>query len=412
MDQIRRQKYALMLIRVGVNLQPGQYLIIQTIPEALELAQEVTKEAFKAKAKDVIVFIEDPQINHIRGLNADVDTLRAVPDWKKQQLEYYLSQGACQIGLMGSYPTLNQDVDTAKLLAINAASNDVRNVIRKYIHQGTLQWTGTAVATKDWAKAVYPELAEEKAYEALEDALCQMVRVDDQTDVINNWKKHSEALKRRADILNQYNFKSLHLTSELGTDITMDLVKDHIWNSAGELNQGKHQVSYVANMPTEEVFTDPDCFSANGIAYASRPLMMSGKLVTDFSITFKDGYAIDCKASQNEEFLKDALFKDDGTRRLGEVALVSKQSPINQMNKIFFNGLIDENAASHLAFGSSFPSCIKDGTTLTKEELLQKGVNSAISHNDFMIGTDDFKVVGITYDNQSVVIMEHGDFII
>lgn len=412
MDHIRRQKYALMLIKVGVNLQPGQYLIIQTIPEALELAQEVTKEAFKAKAKDVIVFIEDPQINHIRGLNADEDTLRAVPEWKMQQLEYYLNQGACQIGLMGSYPTLNQDVETAKLLAINAASNDVRNVIRKYIHQGTLQWTGTAVATKDWAKAVYPELVEEEAYEALEDALCQMVRVDDKTDVIENWKKHVDALSKRSDILNKYNFRSLHLTSELGTDITMDLVKDHIWNSAGELNQGKHQVSYVANMPTEEVFTDPDCFSANGVAYASRPLMMSGKLVTDFSITFKDGYAIDCKASQNEEFLKDALFKDDGTRRLGEVALVSKQSPINKMNKIFFNGLIDENAASHLAFGSSFPSCIKDGTTLTKEELLLKGVNSAISHNDFMIGTDDFKVVGITYDGQSVVIMEHGDFII
>jgi len=412
MDHIRRQKYALMLIKVGVNLQPGQYLIIQTIPEALELAQEVTKEAFKAKAKDVIVFIEDPKINHIRGLNADEDTLRSVPEWKKQQLEYYLSQGACQIGLMGSYPTLNQDVETAKLLAINAASNDVRNVIRKYIHQGTLQWTGTAVATKDWAKAVYPELHEEKAYEALEDALCQMVRVDDRTDVIENWKKHCTALSKRSDILNKYNFRSLHLTSELGTDITMNLVKDHIWNSAGELNQGKHQVSYVANMPTEEVFTDPDCFSVNGVAYASRPLMMSGKLVTDFSITFKDGYAIDCKASQNVEFLKDALFKDDSTRRLGEVALVSKQSPINQMNKIFFNGLIDENAASHLAFGSSFPSCIKGGTALTKEELLQKGVNSAISHNDFMIGTDDFKVVGITYDNQSVVIMEHGDFII
>ncbi len=412
MDQFRRQKFALMLVRVGVNLQPNQYLIIQTIPEALELAQEVVKEAFKAKAKDVIVFIEDPMINHSRALSATTEELRLVPNWKKEQLEHYLQQGACQLSLMGSYPTLNHDVASDKLLALSQASNDVRNVIRKHIHQGTLQWSATAVATVDWANKVFPELEPEKAFNALEDALCKMVRVDHTTDVISNWQNHIVALNERADKLNAHNFKSLHITSELGTDIRMDLVKDHIWTGANDLSIGAHKVSYVANMPTEEVFTDPDCFSTNGIVYASYPLLIAGKVVSDFSITFKDGIAIDCSAKSNVDLLKDALFKEEGTSRLGEVALVSKKSPINQMQRIFYNGLIDENAVSHLAFGSSFPGCIKNGLNMTKEELLRKGVNSAVSHNDFMIGTDEFKVVGIKANNEEVVIMQNGDFVI
>lgn len=412
MDQLRTQKYARMLVRVGVNLQPGQYLIIQTIPEALDLAKAVTEEAFEAGAKDVVVFIEDPQINHLRGLYADTAVLREVPDWKKEQLDYYLRQDCCQLGLMGSYPTLNNDVATDKLLALNAASNEVRNVVRKYIHQGTLQWTGTAVATRNWAVAVYPQLEEEAALAALEADLCLMARVDQNTDVITNWEQHCTALAKHSQILNEYNFKSLHITSELGTDITMDLVTDHIWCSAGEMGEGQHKVRYVANMPTEEVFTDPHCFSVNGTAYASRPLMMSGKLVTDFSITFKDGYAVDCTARQNVELLRDALFQEEATRRLGEVALVSKTSPINQLKKVYYNGLIDENAACHLAFGTSFPSCIKHGTTYSQAELLERGVNSAVSHNDFMIGTEETKVVGIRHDGTEVVIMEHGDFVI
>ncbi len=410
MDELRKRKYAQMLVKVGVNLQAGQYLIIQTIPEALELANCVTEEAFKAGAKDVIVFIEDPKINHLRAQYAEQEVLRAVPQWKLDQLDFYLSQDACQLSLMGTYPTLNKDIASDKLLSINAANNDVRNVIRKYIHKGILQWTGTAVATQEWANTVYPELDEIKAFDALEDALCKMTRVEPQSDVVKSWAKHCVALAKRAKSLNEYNFKSLHITTELGTDITMDLVIDHIWSSAGELSSGKHRVPYVANIPTEEIFTDPHCFKVNGIVYASKPLLMSGKLVTDFNISFKDGYAMDCFAQSNEDVLRDALFKDEGTRRLGEVALVSKFSPINQMNRVFFNGLIDENASSHLAFGSSFPSCIKNGLNMNKEELLAQGVNVAVSHNDFMIGTDDMKVVGIKHDGQEIVIMVHGDF--
>ena len=412
MNEVRRQKYARALLEVGVNLQKGQILLLQTCTDALELAREVTKQAFLMGAKDVIVHIDDAEINHLRALYADEETLREVPEWKKESLDYYLRQDSVQMGLMASYPTLNNDVPSEKLLAQNYSSNEVRNVVRKHIHAGTLKWTGTVHPSMNWAKALYPELSDEDAYLKLDDALCKMMRVDDETDPVENWHQHCAQMAKISKKLNDYNFKSLHITSELGTDITFELVKDHIWTSAADMGSSKVSEPYVANMPTEEIFTDPDYRTVNGIAYASFPLMMSGKLVTDFSITFKDGKAVDCYASNNEELLRDALFKNEHSRCLGEVALVSKYSPIKQMDTVFFNGLIDENAACHLAFGTSFPSNIKGGSEMSADELLAHGVNVATNHNDFMIGTLETKIVGTTYEGEEVVIMEHGDFVI
>ncbi len=412
MNEIRKQKYARVLLEIGVNIQPGQILLLQTTTEALDLARELAKQAFAMGAKDVIVHIEDPEIEHLRALNCDVETLRDVPQWRKESLDYYLRQDCVQMSLMASTPTLNSDVPSEKLLAKGYSSNEVRNVVRKYIHAGTQKWTGTVHAGMNWAKALYPQLSDEDAYIKLDDALCAMMRVDDETDPVENWKNHCAEMAKISKKLNDYNFKSLHITSELGTDLTMDLVKDHIWTSAADMGSSKVKEPYVANMPTEEIFTDPDYRTVNGIVYASMPLMMNGKPVTDFSITFKDGYAVDCAASQNVELLKDALFKNEHTRLLGEVALVSKRSPIKQMGQIFLNGLIDENAACHLAFGQSFPANIKGGSEMTTEELLARGVNVATSHNDFMFGTDELKVVGTTYDGTEVVIMEQGDFVI
>ena len=412
MNEVRRQKYARALLEVGVNLQKGQILLLQTCTDALELAREVTKQAFVMGAKDVIVHIEDSEINHLRALYCDEETLREVPEWKKESLDYYLRQDSVQMGIMASNPTLNNDVPSNKLLAQNYSSNEVRNVVRKHIHAGTLKWVGTVHASMNWAKALYPELSDEDAYLKLDDALCKMMRVDDETDPVENWKEHCASMAKISKKLNDYNFKSLHITSELGTDITFELVKDHIWTSAADMGSSKVKEPYVANMPTEEIFTDPDYRTVNGIAYASFPLMMSGKLVTDFSITFKDGKAVDCYASNNEELLRDALFKNEHSRCLGEVALVSKHSPIKQMDTVFFNGLIDENAACHLAFGTSFPSNIKGGSEMSADELLAHGVNVATNHNDFMIGTLETKIVGTTYEGEEVVIMEHGDFVI
>ena len=413
MNKWQLEKLAKVLVRTGVNIQPGETMVLQTDTAAIELAREITREAFAAGAADVEAFIEDAEINHLKALNCSVETLRNLPEWKKEAIDSILRTGkGVQMGVRDTRPSINKDVPDEKLKAQGYSSNELRNVVRNYIHQGCLKWTGTVYPSLEWAKKVWPECDDETAYKNLENAICKMMRVDEDSDPVENWRRHCEELSVRSAKLNAYNFKSLHITSELGTDLTMDLVEDHIWCSAGEMGAQNVNAPYVANMPTEEVFTDPDFRSVNGIAYASFPLFISGKLVTDFSITFKDGKAVDCAASSNVDFLREALFRDETTRQLGEVALVSKQSPIRQMGRIFYNGLIDENAACHLAFGASFPDCVKGGTELTKEQLIEKGVNFSVSHNDFMIGTDDIKVVGITHDGKEVTVMEHGDFVI
>ena len=295
------------------------------------------------------------------------------------------------------------------MMAQSFARNELRNVARKYLHKGTLKWVATVYPNQNWANAVYPDCSEEEAYQKLEDAICAMMYVDEESDAVENWKKHCENLSARSTWLNNHNFKSLHITSELGTDITIGLVKGHIWEGANDMAESDLD-PYCANMPTQEVFTDPDYRTVNGIAYASFPLMISGKLVKDFWIRFENGRAVDCGASENVEFLKNVLYENERTRYLGEVALVSKQSPIRQMNCVFMNGLIDENAACHLAFGQSFSSNIQGGTLMSDEELLENGVNVASSHHDFMIGTEETKIVGIKEDGSEVVIMEHGDF--
>ncbi len=413
MNKWQLEKLARVLIRTGVNLQEGETVVLQTDTAAIDLAREITKEAFAAGAANVEAFIDDAEINHLKALNCTPETLRALPDWKKESLDSILRTGkGVQLGVRASRPSINLDVPDENLKAQAYASNELRNVVRHYIHQGCLKWTGTIYPSMEWAKKVFPEFDDETAYAKLEDAICKMMRVDEDSDPVENWKEHCEELAKRSKKLNDFNFKSLHITSELGTDLKMDLVEDHIWCSAGEMGSQNVNAPYVANMPTEEVFTDPDFRTVNGIAYASFPLFISGKLVKDFSITFENGKAVDCSASENVEFLREALFRDETTRQLGEVALVSKKSPIRQMGRIFYNGLIDENAACHLAFGTSFPDCVKNGTALSREELIAKGVNFSVSHNDFMIGTDDIKVVGTTHDGKQITVMEHGDFVI
>lgn len=405
------EKYADVLVRVGLNIQKGQTLFLQCCPEALELARAVSEKALQIGAKDVRVNISDPYVEQIRGKYLTKEQCAVVPQWMKDEETYYLDEDGVQLALLGTYPDLMNEVSDENAMALAYASNELRNVVRKYIHAGEIQWCGTALPTLEWARKVYPELEDDEALKQLENDIIRMMRLD-HDDPIQAWNEHCQRLKKIGDKLNAYQFQSLHLQSELGTDLTMDLVENHIWCSAADEGDSKVKAKYIANMPTEEIFTDPHCDSVNGIAYASKPLIINGKLVKDFWIRFENGLAVDCGASQNVEFLRNALFKDDRTRRLGEVAFVSKQSVINQTGRLYYNGLIDENAASHLAFGTSFPSNIKGGSNMSTDELIAHGVNVASSHNDFMVGTEEYHVEGITHDGQVVVIMDHGDFVI
>ena len=406
------EKYARLIVEVGCNLQPGQILVIQVKNEEIELARAVTKAAFAAKAKDVVVFIEDNEIQRLRALNADKETLETVAPWKKEALEYFFKDDAVQMVVFGSYPEVMSGIDEEKALAVGQADNDLRNVVRKYIHAGTLQWVGTIWPNLEWAKQVYPQLDEQSALKQLEKDFCLMLRIDDESDPVVNWHKHCEELSKISSALNQANFKTLHIKTGLGTDLTLDLVKNHRWGAASENGESKTRANYLANLPTEEIYCVPDYRQVNGKVVAALPLVVSGKLVTDFGFNFVDGLATEAWAKDNEEVLRKTIFADDSTRRLGEVALVSKHSPISQLKRVYYNGLIDENAASHLAFGASFPSNVAGGLDMSKEELLANGINQSPLHLDFMIGTDDMEVVGYTYDGKAIPIMENGEFVL
>ncbi len=410
MKQEYLEKYAKALVHIGVNLQQDQLLIVQATVDLAPLAAAVCREAFQSGAKDVIVHYKDQNITYLRAEHCDVETLKRVDDWEKESLRLYFEQGAALIALNTVYPKMMDDLPDEKVIAVNYAKNDLRNVVRHYIHKGTTAWVGTMVPNPNWAKTVYPELSEEKALEALEANVLKAMRISDDTDPVEEWHKHCAEMSKVSAWLNRLNLKSLHITSELGTDITVGLVEGHIWTSAGDMGASSSPVPYVANMPTEEIFTDPHKYTANGTAVGSRPLLINGKLVKDFSITFREGKAVDCHAGENETLLRAQLFRDERSCYLGEVALVSKKSPITQMDKVFCCGLLDENSASHMAFGQSFSSNIVNGTSMSDEELEAAGVNMANNHNDFMIGTPEFHVTGVTHDGKTVTIMEHGEF--
>lgn len=413
MEKWKAEKYARALVEVGVNILPGEKLLLQADTNAADLSREIVKAAFAKGARDVEVMWSDPETEHTRVMNASPEVLREAPQWKQDGLDSVFSDGkGVLISVHGTYPTLNLDVPDENRRANALSGNDLRNVIRKYIHKAVLKWTGTVYPTVDWAKKVFPEYDEETAYTMLEDALCMMMRIDRDSDPVENWHRHLAELSERSRKLNEYNFKTLHIASELGTDLTMDLVEGHIWVSAGEMGAGNVSSPYVANMPSEEVFTDPDFHSVNGIVYASFPINMSGKLVKGLWMRFENGKAVDCGADEGADALREALFRDETTRQLGEIALVSKQSPIKKTGRIFYNGLIDENAACHIAFGTSFPDCVRGGTEMTREQLIELGVNHSVSHNDIMIGTDDLMIAGITHHGREIPVMEHGDFVL
>ncbi|MBQ8996192.1 MAG: aminopeptidase, partial [Oscillospiraceae bacterium] len=308
MKEWAAKKYADALVSVGVNLQPGEKLVLQSDIEAKDLAREIVNKAFERGARDVEVMWTDSQTEASRAKNSTAPLLREMPEWKMEGMDSILSDGTgVQIGVSCPFPSLHEGISDENLMAQSLANNDLRNVVRKYIHKGDLKWTGTVYPTADWAKQVFPEYDENTALEMLEDAVCKMMRVDENSDPVENWKEHCRKLAERSKKLNEYNFKTLHITTELGTDLWMDLVEDHIWVSAGEMGSTNVNAPYVANMPTEEVFTDPDFRTVHGVAYASFPLYIDGKLVKDFSITFENGKAVDCSASEGIEFLKAAL---------------------------------------------------------------------------------------------------------
>lgn len=400
-------KYARLAVVKGINLQKEGLLVINSPIECSEFARMIAEEAYKAGASDVVINYSDEKFNRIRFSNASTETLSFTPEFEKDKYDYYVEKGASFLSISASDPDILKGIDPSKISAVQKSR---RSALKNY-HDACMsnknKWCIVSVPTESWAKKIFPELTSSEAVEKLWDAIFTVMRIKED-DPVEAWNNHINLLHKKVKELNEHNFEYLHFTNSLGTDLKVGLVKNHIW--CGGEDVSLDGVKFIANMPTEEVFTTPKLDGVNGTVFSSKPLSYAGNLITNFSITFKNGEAVDCTAETGLDVLKELINTDEGSKRLGEVALVPYNSPISKSNIIFFNTLYDENASCHLALGSSYPSCIKDGDTMSEEESLKAGANSSLTHVDFMIGTNDTNIVGVKADGTKVQIFKDGNW--
>ncbi|MDH6366286.1 MULTISPECIES: aminopeptidase [unclassified Breznakia] len=402
------EKYAKLAVRSGVNVQPGQTMVINAPVNTRDMIEACVKEGYEAGAKEVIVNFYDEKINRMHYEYQSVETLTDIPDYLVEQKVAPLRNGGCVLHIISEIPEVMAGLDATKLQEVGIARQKAFRESSEITMASKVQWSIVGYPNVDWAKKVFPNEPEEVAMMKLGDAICNSVQVLEDNDPIEFWKEHDENLRKYVNIMNDYNFKSLHFKNELGTDLTVELVKNHIWAGGDEATPGG--VMFNANMPTEEVFTMPYKYGMNGKVVSTKPLSYNGSLINQFELTFKDGKVVEYKAENNEDVLQSLIEFDEGSSYTGEIALVPYHSPISMSNILFYNTLYDENASCHIALGRAYPMNVKDGTIMTQEQLDAVGSNNSMTHVDFMFGTEDLEIIGTTHDGNEIPVFKKGDF--
>jgi aminopeptidase len=403
-------KLAKLAVHVGVNVQEGQIVVVRATTEAKELAREVTEEAYKKGAKHVYVQWSDDFVSKSNLMYQSVEDLTDVPQWLVDQQRKFMDDGACYISISSPIPGLNKEVDPMKAQKQGVAAQKALAFFREHMMGNRTQWTIVAAPNPIWAKQVFPKLSEEDAVEALWNAIFDASRVVEGKDPIQAWDKHNEILLAHNKVLNDYNFKHLHFKNKLGTDLIVELVKDHVWAGGGE--HSTKGVYFNPNIPTEETFTMPYKWGTRGKVVATKPLNYQGKLIEDFWLEFKDGKVVNYDAKKEKEALKNILETDEGSSYIGEIALISHDSPISNTNILFLNTLFDENASCHMALGRAYPMNVKNGVDTPISELEKIGYNNSMVHSDFMFGSADMEIIGVTQDGKEIKVFEKGNFVI
>lgn len=399
-------KYAELAVKVGVNIQKGQYLFIQASIDTAPFIRLVTKVAYENGAKQVFIDFSDDEITRLRYELAPEDSFDFFPEWKKLERESLAEQGAAFMSVVSQSPDLLKGIDPKRIAANQKATGTALNKYRQYVQSDKVSWTVIAAPSANWAAQVFPHLPENEQVDALWDAIFKATRADLEQPV-EAWTKHDEILHDKVDYLNNKRYTKLHYTSP-GTDLTIELPAGHLWCGASSVNERGHQ--FMANMPTEEVFTVPHKTGVNGYVSSTKPLSYGGNIIDNFKITFENGRIINVEAEQGEEVLKALVETDEGSHYLGEVALVPHKSPISASGLLFFNTLFDENASNHFAIGSAYAFCIEGGKTMSQEELAANGLNQSITHVDFMVGSAEMNIDGITADGQSEPVFREGNW--
>ncbi|MGL5821216.1 MAG: aminopeptidase [Sarcina sp.] len=400
-------KYSKLAIQIGVNIQKDQILVIKSPVECATFTRKLVEEAYKVGAKEVIVHWSDEQTNKLKFDYASLETFENVPEWVVESNLSYAKKGAAFLSISASDPELLKGVNPAKIAASRKASSIALREFSERLMSNQNSWSIVSIPTEGWAKKVFPNVSTEEAMDKLWEQIFNVVRIN-QEDPVAAWNAHKNNLKEKMKFLNEKRIKTLHYTNSLGTDLKIELPKKHLWLGGAEKN--KDGVEFIANMPTEEIFSLPLKTGINGVVYSSKPLNYGGNLIDNFSLTFKDGKVIDFSAEKGAETLQGLLDTDEGARYIGEVALVPYDSPISNSGVIFFNTLYDENASCHLAFGKAYSVCIENGENMTAEELAAQGANDSLTHVDFMIGTKDLSIVATLENGKTFKLFENGNW--
>jgi len=399
-------RYAHLALTVGLNLQRGQPLLINASTDALPLVRAVVSEAYKLGASSVTPLITDPQSIRIEMDELQEEYLDELPPWFIDARISALKDGAAVISLVDEDPNLQRGVDPVRLQKRQRALMRQRQAYLELIGAHAVNWLVVGAAAPGWAQALFPELDEKVAVERLWNAIFTTVRLD-RDDPEAAWVEHLRRLQQRAEMLNQARLKALHFSGP-GTDLRVGLARGHIWKSA--VAQAANGVSFVPNLPTEEVFTAPDPHHIEGVVYSTRPLNLSGTLVDGITARFENGRAVEILAEQGQEALLGLLHSDEGALRLGEVALVETPNPVYDAGFLFQSTLYDENASSHIAFGRAYPDTLGIGDG-SDEALASAGGNVSMIHIDWMIGSPEVDVDGIKANGERIPLMRAGRWV-
>lgn len=403
------QEYAALLIRVGLNVQPGQTLVISAPVECAAFARLCAAEAYACRCREVVMNWTDDALSRMKYLQAEDGVFDHVPLWRRHFFNDHALEGAAYLAISASDPENLKGVDSGRLVRAQQASGKAIREFDRLQMNGGFPWCIASIPIPAWARRVFPEAGEAEAMERLWDAIFAAVRISGDGQAVARWEDHIATLARRKDALNALGLKTLHYTNSLGTDLTVELPEGHVWEAGDDKTRSGQR--FIANMPTEELFTSPLKTGVNGVVYASMPLAHDGNLIDQFHFVVKEGKIEEANAKVGQETLRAAISVDEGACYFGEVALVPYDSPISNQKILYYNTLFDENAACHIAFGEAYP-CLEGGQEMTKQELKARGLNDSITHVDFMVGTKDLSIRGVTRDGRTVDVFVDGNFAI
>ncbi len=405
-DPVKLEKLAEVAVKVGLQLQKNQDLIITAPIAALPLVRFITKQAYMAGAGLVTTFYSDEETTLARYAHAPDASFDKASGWLYEGMAKAYDGGAARLAISGDNPMMLASQDPDKVSRANKANSIAYKPALEKISNFDINWHICSYPNPAWARQVFPDLAEEAAVRALAEAIFSASRINT-PDPIAAWGEHNANLKKRSSFLNGERFSALHFTGP-GTDLTVGLADGHEWH--GGASKAKNGVTCNPNIPTEEVFTTPHALKVEGHVSSTKPLSHQGTLIDNIQVRFEAGRIVEAKASKGEDVLNKVLDTDEGARRLGEVALVPHSSPISASGVLFYNTLFDENASCHIALGQCYSKCFLDGASLTPDQIKAQGGNSSLIHIDWMIGSDKVDIDGLRADGTKVPVMRKGEW--